>query len=163
LSRSLENVAKPCSVTGPAFAVAPGQWEISLACKSDLHSPDNSYNGVVQLECLDSAGQVVERFTVAEVFGQHDWLRSSQRVHIPKGAATARVQAQLNKTYGRFWIDELAASYLAPSPRKDDRIVRVLFATAQLGNLLFPNDPRTVSVTVETRKPLRDSQHALSY
>ncbi|HLQ46749.1 MAG TPA: hypothetical protein VK137_18540, partial [Planctomycetaceae bacterium] len=156
-------VAKPCSVTGPAFAVAQGQWEVSLACKPDLHSPDNSYNGVVQLECLDSAGQVVERYTLADVFGQHDWLRSNQRVHIPKGVTTARFRALLNKTYGRFWIDELTASFLAPSPRKDDRITRLLFATAQLGNLLFPNDPRTVSVTVETRKPLRDSQRALSY
>ena len=159
----MEQVEQPCSITGPAFAVVPGRWQINLAHKSELHSPDSSYSGVVQLECLDSAGKVVDRVVLADVFGKHDWERVTQRIDIPKGVATARVQAQLNKTYGRFWIDEVGASYLAPSPRKDDRIDRVLFATAQLGNLLFPNDPRTVNVTVETRKPLRDSQHALSY
>ena len=163
LARSLEQVEQPCSITGPTFAVVPGRWQINLAHKSELHSPDSSYSGVVQLECLDGAGKVVDRVVLADVFGKHDWERVTQRIDIPKGVATARVQAQLNKTYGRFWIDELGVSYLAPSPRKDDRIDRVLFETAQLGNLLFPNDPRTVNVTVETRKPLRDSQHTLSY
>ena len=59
--------------TGPTFAAAPGQWEIGLACKADLHSPDNSYSGVVTLECLDAAGKVIERFTLADVFGKRDW------------------------------------------------------------------------------------------
>ena len=81
---------------------------------------------------------------------------------MPKGVNAARFHVQLNKADGRFWVDELSAAYLAPAPRKDDRIARMLFSTAQLGNLLFPKDPRQVSVTVEAVKPLRDNQqHAL--
>jgi hypothetical protein len=162
LSRSLENVERPCSVTSPAFPVVPGQWEIGLACKSDLHSPDSSYNAVVEIECLDGAGKVVDRITVADVFRQRDWQPVKKRVEMPKGVASARFHAQLNKTYGSFWIDELSAAYVAPASQKDDRISRVLFSTAQLGNLLFPDDPRRVEITVEAHRPLRDNQRTVT-
>ena len=36
LSRSVENVAEPCSAISPAFPAAPGQWEIRLAGKADM-------------------------------------------------------------------------------------------------------------------------------
>lgn len=51
------------------------------------------------------------------------------------------------------------------SPRRGGRTTasRLLFSTAQLGNLLFPDDPRRVNVTVEAIKPLRDDQHTLTY
>ena len=163
LDRPLEAAERPCSAVGPTFPVAPGQWEIGLACKADLHSPDNSYNAVVQLELLDAAGKVTDRLTVADVFGRHEWQAVTKRVELPKGVAAARFQVQLNKTYGRFWLDDLSAAYLAPAPLRDDRIARVLFSTAQLGNLLFPNDPRRVSMTVEARKPLRDAQRTVSW
>lgn len=162
LARTLETVERPCSATSPAFAVTPGPWEISLASRAEFHSPDNSYNAVVQLEALDSAGKVVERSTVAEIFGKRAWQPSKQRVDLPKGAITARFHAQLNKTYGSFWLDDLSAACLAPALPKDDRIARVLFSTAQLGNLLFPNDPRRVSVEVLTRKPLLDNQRTIT-
>lgn len=163
LARTLEAVERPCSVVSPAFAVAPGQWEIRLACKADLNSPDDSYNGVVTLESLDGQGKVVERFTIAEVFGKRDWKEVTKRVELPQGVRTARFRVQLNKTHGQFWVDELSAAQLAPAARKDDRIARMLFATAQLGNLLYPKDSRQVSVTVEAVKPLRDNQLTLAY
>ncbi|MDB5310619.1 MAG: hypothetical protein JWO38_4821 [Gemmataceae bacterium] len=163
LSRTLEAVEKPSSVTGPAFAVAPGQWDVGLAYRADLHSPDNSYSAVVTLEVLDAGGKVLDRVTVADVFGKREWKVTRARVELPKGAATARFRAQLNKTYGRFALDDLSASYLAPAPRRDDRVSRLLFSTARLGNLLFPDDPRTVGVTVEAAKPLRDDQRTLTY
>src|SRR5581483_2909349 len=126
-------------------------------------SPDNSYSGVVTLECLDAAGKLVERFPLADIFGKRDWQPINKRVELPKGVTAARFHVQLNKTYGRFWLDELSAAYLAPAPRRDDRVVRLLFATARLGNLLLPDDPRRVSVTVEASKPLRESQLSLAY
>ena len=84
-------------------------------------------------------------------------------MELPKGVASARFQVQLNKTDGSFWVDDLSAVLPRPAPRQDDRIARLLFSTAQLGNLLFPDDPRTVDVTVEARKPLRDDQRTVSY
>ena len=84
MSRTLENAAKPCTVSSPAFNVTPGQWEIGLNCKTDLHSPDNSYSGVVELECLGGDGKVVERFTVADMFGKHDWQRLTSGSTFPR-------------------------------------------------------------------------------
>ncbi|MDB5331703.1 MAG: hypothetical protein JWP03_2854 [Phycisphaerales bacterium] len=163
LSRTLENAQQPCAVTGPAFAATAGLWQIDLACKSDLHSPDNSYSGVVELQCFDDAGKIIERFTVADVFGRHDWQAVSKRIDVPRGAASARFEAHLNKTYGTFRIDELSAAFLTPARRGDDRVARMLFSTARLGNLLFPDDARRATISIEARKPLRDDQHTISY
>ena len=161
LSRSLENIGRPCAAATGSFKVAPGQWEIALATKASLHSPDNSYNAVVQLECLDDAGKTIERITVTDVFGERERQAATKRVDVPQGAVSARFQLQLNKTHGTFSVEELSAKFLAPT-RNDDGIARLLFSTAQLGNLLFPDDPRRVSITVETTKPLRDEQLAVS-
>ncbi|MFT5470213.1 MAG: hypothetical protein ACI8UO_005338, partial [Verrucomicrobiales bacterium] len=163
IERTLEDVAEERSVISPEFAVAPGRWLASLNCKTDLHSPDNSYNAVVRLECLDVGGKVIEQLPVAEVFEEHDWQLLNAVVEIPTGSVAARFQIQLNKTYGSFQIDDLKAAYLAPALRRDDRVSRLLFSTAQLGNLLFPEDSREVGITVEARKPLRAQQLQLTY
>ena len=84
LSRSVDEAAKPCSATSPSFPVAPGKWQVSLAAQSELQSPDNSYRGIVLLECLDGAGKMLDRFTVAEIFGPHPWQALSQRLERSK-------------------------------------------------------------------------------
>src|SRR5262249_14110965 len=112
-------------------------------------------------ETKDAAGKS-DWFNVLEDFGKKDWKSLNKTIELPRGTVSARFRVQLNKTYGRFWLGELAASYLAPAPRRDDRIVRMLFSTARLGNLLFPNDPRQVAITVEAKKPLRDDQLKLT-
>ena len=162
LTRTVENVGQSATAATAAFNVVPGQWDISLATKAALHSPDNSYNAVVQLECLDADGKTVERIAVADVFGEQARKKTGKRVEVPKGAVTARFQLQLNKTYGTFSVKDLSAVFVAPPSRKDDRISRVLFSTAQLGNLLFPDDPRRVGVEVETTKPLEENQRTVS-
>ena len=161
LTRSENETEKPCSAAGPTFPVVPGRWQIGLSSLANLRSPDNSYNAVVSLEGRDAAGKVMERFTLADVFGKHPWTSASKILELPKGIASARFQVQLNKTSGEFRIDNLTAAYLAPAPRRDDRIIRLLFASPRTGNLLFPDDPRTLDLTVETRKPLRHSQHTV--
>jgi hypothetical protein len=160
--RALEAAEQPCSVAGPRFKAVPGKWDVGLAVKSDLHSPDDSFSAVVVLECLDDGGKSVERITLADVFGKHDWQSVSKRVEIPRGVVAARFQIQLNKTHGCFWVDDLSASFLAPTALKDGRVARLLFSTAQMGNLLFPKDSRRLDITVEATKPLRDSQRTLS-
>ena len=162
LSRTVDKAETACSATSPVFHAAPGQWQINLACKSGLSSPDSSYNGVVQLECLDGADKVIDRITLADTFGMHPWSAIDKRVELPRGVVSARIHVQLNKSWGSFWVDSISASYLAPSPRRGDRVSRILFASAQLGNLLFPTDSRKFQVTVEAHKPLRDDQHTLT-
>jgi hypothetical protein len=157
LSRTLEKIDDPCSAAGPSFPVVAGQWEFALACKSELESPDSSYSGVVTLQCLNAAQAVVETFTLADVFGKHDWTTTRKRVEIPRGAVAARFQAQLNKTHGSFWVDALSAAYMAPASAKG-AVSRLIFSSPQLSNMLLPEDKRVFEVSVETSKPLRDSQ-----
>lgn len=163
LSRSLAEINRPVSAAGPAFEVTPGQWQVALATRSDLQSPDSSYSGTVLLDCLDAAGKVLRSVPLAEVYGRHTWQPVSRTVELPPGARTARFQVQVNKASGQFWVDDLSAAYLAPAPRRDNRVERVLFSTAQLGNLLYPEDPRTVEVTVRALKPLKPAQLAVSW
>ncbi len=85
LEQSREAANRPCSVMSPEFAVVPGIWQIGLATKSDLQSPDNSYSGVVVLECRGERSQVIEQLTIADVFGKHDWTSLDRRIDIPPG------------------------------------------------------------------------------
>ena len=159
LARSLEKVNDPCAATSPPFAVAPGQWQISLACKADLHSPDNSYSGVVQLECLDAHGPGRSSgFTVADLFGKHDWQTDQEAGRLAPGgehrpASSCELQQDLWAVSGS--TTSRPRTWRRPRARRPHRR-GCLFATAQLGNLLFPDDSRQVSVTVEASKPLRD-------
>ena len=105
LRQPAEDVEKPCCVTTASFAVTPGLWEIVLACKSDLKSPDNSFSGVVTLECLDGSGRRVDSIVLADLFGRKNWQPISKRVELAKGFSAARFHVQLNKASGLFWID----------------------------------------------------------
>lgn len=162
LGRILDDVNKPCSAVSPAFQASPGRWEVSLAAASDLHSPDNSYNAVVELNCLAVDGKSVDRISLVDLFGKKQAAEIKKIVDLPPTTVTARFEMRLNKTYGRFTVDDLSASYLAPAPTKDDRIERLMFGTAALGNLLLPGDPRRVTLTLWARKPLRDEQRKVS-
>ncbi len=99
LVRPAEDAEKPCSVTTASFAVTTGLWEIALACKSDLKSPDNSFNGVATLECLDRSGRMVDTVVLADLYGRKNWQPISKRIEVGKGVSSARFHIQLNKTF----------------------------------------------------------------
>lgn len=163
LQRAPEDVEKPCSVTSAAFAVKQGVWQFTLATKSDLKSPDNSFNGVVTLQYFDSTGKVLDPLVLVDTFGQKNWQPINRRIEVPEQATAARFHVQLNKAAGRFWIDEISASFVSAVVKKDHRIDRIMFSTAQMGNLLFPEDKRVVDVTVVATKPLSEKQLDLSF
>ncbi len=163
LEQAAAAVGRPCAAVSPAFKVAAGTWEITLAAKSDLVSPDSSYQGIVLWETLDAAGSLVDSVSLTELFKRHNWQAVRKQVQVPARAASARFRAELRKTWGKFWIDDLSASYVTAAPRKDHRIAAILFATAQMGNLLLPEDKRDVHVTVRASKPLKENQRELSY
>lgn len=163
LSRPLDSVNKPISATSAFFPAAPGRWEVRLTEKAALHSPDSSYNAVAKLSCFDAEGKTLDEITILDVYGSHDWKARRQVVSLPAKTAKARFQVQLHKTYGTFHLDDLSAAYLAPAPLRDDRIVRALFSTSALGNLLLPTDSRIVSASVECSKALRDHQREMTW
>ncbi len=122
---------------GPGFAVTAGQWQFGAATRSELKSPDDSYSGAVSVEFLDG-DKVTQSVNLAEVYGQHGWQPVSKIVEVPRGVTKARFAVRLNKPSGQFWVDEVSAAYLAPAPRKDNRVARLLFSTPQIGHLWYP-------------------------
>jgi hypothetical protein len=163
LSRTQEKANEPAEAAGPTFAVRPGEWLITGAARCDLHSPDNSYNAAVTLECLAASGRPVERLRVAEIYGKSKWQPVRKQVTVPRQAVSARLRVRLNKTWGRFWLDDLAAAHLVAAPKKDDRIIRALLTTERVGNLLFPGDAPVINMVLEARRELQEQQHRVQY
>jgi hypothetical protein len=153
-SRTENEADQPATAASPSFKVTPGLWQVTAAVRSELKSADSSYSGTVVLEVADAAGKPLEAFTIADVFGPKPWMEISQTIELPKGASSARFAAQLNKTWGSFWIGKVGAGFLTPTSGTQHSVSRILFSTAALGNLLKPEDPRTVTLTVQAGRPL---------
>ncbi len=162
LSRTENEASQAVTATSPEFKAGPGNWRISLATRSALVSPDSSYSGTVVLEALDGGGKVLESFTVADVYGPRPWTEASQVVALPARTVSARFNARLNKTWGGFAIDDVSAAFLAPVVAGNNPVTRILFSTQALGNLLFPDTPRIVGVTVEASRSLPADQQEVS-
>ena len=162
LNRKPENVGKECSAISPLFKATPGQWKISLASKSALISPDTSFDGVVSVEFY-AGSTVLDHVVVADIFGTHNWQEIAKEIQAPSGTDSARFSVQLNKASGQFWIDDLSATFLSTKPGAENGIAKLYFDSAQVGNLLFPGDSRTLTATVEATKELSPEQLTLNY
>jgi len=164
LQRLLDNVESPTDAFSPAFPVTPGFWDLGFATKADLVSPDSSFRALVRLEFLDGAGSVVDRLTLADIFGTHPWQPVSKRVESPLTAVSARFRVDLQKTWGEFRVADLSAAFIATAPRKDDRINRMYFVGADptVGHFLYPEEPKVFTVKVEATKPLPPEQLVVS-
>ena len=127
LSRALANVNQPKTLILQKFKATAGRWMVKFTSSSNLHSPDNSYSGVLKLVARDGADRVIESFTVADVFGKNQPGPAEKIFEFPEGTVSAQFEAKLNKTHGEFRIDHLTASYLAPAPLRDDKIERPPF------------------------------------
>jgi len=162
LRRSPDELDKPCSVQSPTFKVMPGTWRFDVACKSQLSSPDTSFDGVVTVEYLAGAS-VVGHATIADIFGVHNWQEYSTQLTPPPGADSARIKIQVNKATGKFWVDDIQATFASPTLPNDNRIVKLYFDSAQMSNLLFPTDSRKFTATLEVTRPLDPKQQRLTY
>lgn len=157
LSRSADQAHLPVNAASPSFSVQPGFWDIAGAGKVAIHSPDNSFNGKIWLEVFDSSGKQIERFPVGDFDRQKNWTPLSRRLELPKGSGSARFFLEMNKTHGTFQVDALSATFRGAGRSATETVDRILFSTAQMGNLLYPEDPRTVKILVETFKPLPEA------
>jgi len=162
LTRTLEAVNQPVSAAGPSFPVRPGSWQISGAGRSALHSPDASYQGVVTLELLDGAGKSVDRQAVLQLTGENAWHPFRKQIEAPAGAAAARFRVELEKTYGTFGVDELAASFVEVANVAEKRIERVMAAPSRLGGMFLPDETPTYKVSVSSAKPLRPEEQTVT-
>lgn len=161
LFRTLDSLQTATTATSAPFAVNAGAWQVQYAAQCDLHSPDNSYHAAVALEVLDADGQKIETLPLGISYGKQDWQEASKSVNLPAGVALAKLHVQLNKTYGRFWIDSLSASRLSVQP-VEQRIERILLSTDVTGNLFLPEEAVAFHVTVAATKPLPLGQQVLT-
>lgn len=162
----LERIAaereKPCSVTSVKFPVAPGVWEISAALSVELESPDASYCGSLHFEAIDASDKVIETTEIVTPYGQKPWQAVRKQLRTPYQTTAGRLVARINKTVGRYRIDELAAEPVNTA-RKLPAVNRIVLASTALGNLLKPDDPRTYSISVESTRQLTDSERVVTW
>lgn len=161
LSRDQAAITRPVYAVSPLFPVEQGGYDVVVSAKTDLQSPDNSYNGVVSLELTDTNGKTANGPLVAEIDGTRNWQRIARQVDVPASYTHARVRVQINKAAGRFWVDGLSVKRAATSG-KDAVVNRLFFDTAQMGNLLYPADSRVVKLTTWTMRPLEASERDVS-
>ncbi|HBC85821.1 MAG TPA: hypothetical protein DCZ94_02580 [Lentisphaeria bacterium] len=150
--RADKNVDDPTSLEMEAFPVKEGVWELSVSYKAALYSPDSSYNGAIAFESVDSSGKVLDKDEFAIIYGKNEWKLFKKNVEIPEGAATARFRIVMNKTYGKFSIDDLSAKYLYPSPKSRSIFSAIKFSSESIGNIFYPGDKTAFNVIVECRK-----------
>jgi hypothetical protein len=157
LARTLETLSTETQTTGPRFDVSGGAWQVEYHSQSKLHSPDNSYHAAVVLDVFSASGQLLETVPVAIHFGETKWQAARHSVTLPKSAHEARFRAQFKKTYGQFWLDDLATVRLDVQPIAQ-RVERIRIASPVLGNLFKPGEALRFTVTVEASQPLPPSE-----
>jgi hypothetical protein len=161
LEKTEATLFEPASVETPTFAVSPGAWLVGFAAKSDLRSMDNSYKGSLFLQLFDKDKTPIESLELGARYGRTNWKQEGVRVDIPDRAAYARLLITIEKeTPGRFWVDELSVS-----PINDDgneNIKRIMFTTAQMGNLLYPADSKEINIEVWSHQPLSVNETKLT-
>ncbi len=154
LERTRAEHFNPLSVTLNSFPVKPGQWSVQAAMKSNVVSPDLSYNGELSLQILDSAGNVLRTVEVGSCAGKRPWHLFAKLVEIPRGAVAARFSAWMNKTSGTFSIDALKAFYVPINPSAVSDVTAVKFSDKAIGGLFFPKEKLRFALTVDTSHPL---------
>ena len=158
---------QPTAVRLDSFPAKPGTWELKAALRSSLYSPDSSYNGSIVLEAVDGADKVVQSFELGIITGTNSWQPFTKRVELPSGSVAARFTATLNKTYGKFSIDELSAAAVATTRRAQANVTALKFSAAAinsnvLGHLFLPADKVQLQVSAESVRPLPESAGEVS-
>jgi hypothetical protein len=154
LARGEDKLEVATHAVSTTFPVAPGALLVTGACSGEMRSPDFSYNGQVLVEWLNAGGGVMERSEAALGYGTIAWQPFRKQLQVPAGAVQARLCVQLNKTSGTFRVDELQAAAATLAAPKPMYVERQTYGTAQVGNLLLPDDARVITVTAEMLKPL---------
>lgn len=162
LERTEAEREKPCSIELPSFPVTPGTWDFVCATACELVSPDSSFSGTVTVDILDAAGKSIERKTIADVAGKRPWQLARAQMTLPAAAVSARFSARLNKTIGVFRMDEFSAKPATDAARPS-AVDRVVLKAQPVGNLFFPDQERTFSVTVESLRELAPAELTLSW
>lgn len=142
---------RPTHAISATFEISGKKLDVSGATRTDLYFQDLSFNGTLVIEFLDKQDKVIGAQPVLSVHGKTPWKAFRKVLEILPGAAKARLRAQIEKTHGDFWLDQLCVKMLAGT---DDSACITRFSTSQLGNLFYPEDKVIVNFQVEPAAPL---------
>ncbi|MCA9175752.1 MAG: hypothetical protein KDB14_14805 [Planctomycetales bacterium] len=162
LRRTLEQLQQDTFAAGPAFPVRRGAWRVRCQTRADLHSPDNSYHAAISLELFDRAGGRLELLPLGIVHGKADTSDLDQVVQIPPAAVTARLRAELRKTYGDFWLGQVSVTRLDVQPLAQI-VSDIRIASAATGNLFLPDTDVAFQLAVNTASPLPVAEQVLRF
>ncbi|MEX0653790.1 MAG: sugar-binding protein [Phycisphaeraceae bacterium] len=162
VARTVEQRSDEIEAVSPSFAVAPGTWRLTGGTRADIHSPDNSYHGRIELEWLDDAGEVLDARIVNETYHQPTWRAFKTDLQTPEGAAAARLRLTMRKTYGWYEVDDLVARHVA-APERARKIERISLVGDAEGNLFLPQQPVTFDLAVLASDELDPDQRQASY
>ena len=162
LEKTENTLHSEVSITSVAFPISTGEWTVEFAAKTELQSMDNSYNGSLKIEFLDSRNHKIGETGLITLFRINNWKPTKKDIEIPENTTSARFVAAINKeTLGQFWIDELVINP-SQNEKKNENIKRMMFTTAQLGNLIYPHDSKEITVEVWSVNPLLEKERNLS-
>jgi len=162
LTRPQETINEPIYAVSPTFPLEQGSYDVTVATKTDLHSPDNSFLGAVVLETIDTQGKPGQTFQIVERDGKRNWQTTTKNVGIPANFPKGRIKAEIRKAKGEFWVDGLTVRK-SVDKNSDPDVDRLFFDTAQMGNLLYPEDSKEVKATVWAKRELSDAERQLSF
>ncbi|PTX96703.1 hypothetical protein DB345_05840 [Spartobacteria bacterium LR76] len=158
LRRDREHFDTETSLTSPRIPVRDGRADFTGAFKSDLESPDSSFNATVEIVALDGGGNVLDTMKLASISGKSNWAPVRKSLSFPLGTTAAQLRVILNKAVGSFRGDDikLSAPEVKFAPRNP--VQRVLIKSSEVGNMFFPGQTASFDVTVQSERPL-DAQH----
>jgi hypothetical protein len=151
--------SQPTSAVLPVFTVREGLWDLAVALRAQLYSPDSSYNGTVRLLVMDGAGRELERHEVAIITGDNGWTVRRKRLELPPEAAQARFTVTMEKTWGSFAVGELTCAYAGPSLHI---IKAIACGSDAVGNLFLPDQPLRFGITARCSKEIAASQRIVT-
>ncbi len=154
--RGVDKGNEECSVTSNLFEAKEGECEISGAVKSELNSPDNSYQGAIFIEFLNNSGKVLEKKEALIQTGNSPWTTFKKTLQAPTDTDKARMQISLKKTWGSMDIDEIAFTSSGKTVPKTIEAVRI--SSDSPGNLFLPKDKVLFHITVEAVKVLSEKE-----
>lgn len=145
--RTLETVETPTSVIMDSFPVKAGFWDVKIVRKAKLHSPDSSFNGTVYFELLNKEGKVIDKHEVRVISGKKGWKEFRKRYEVPAEAATGRFRIKMNKTWGKFSLDNMYAAFQYTAPKKLFKAVRI--GPKVFSGMFYPGEKIVFDLTAD--------------
>ncbi len=160
LERTVDERANDIQAIGPSFPVGPGTWIFTGGTRADIHSPDSSYHGRLEVQWLNGDNVIGSR-VIHETYNQPTWRAFKTELEAPTGATAARLRVSMQKTYGWYAVDNLSAARAA-APPVPQRITRISLTSDVEGNLFLPGQDRRFDLVVMSRKPLEPANRKVT-